>query len=83
MSPTHHDPDQLAAITRAAARQAGCTCHPDIDVTEEGDGMHRAQVLHDWWCRLMAAHKGGGGHHQSPRRSQAAGSMDLCELSSG
>jgi hypothetical protein len=59
MSPKHHDPDQLAAAARAAAREAGCTCHPDIEVVEEYDGMHRAQVLHDGICSLMIRRSAG------------------------
>lgn len=53
-TPTHHDPDQLAAVARAASKAAGCTCQPDLEVVEEYPGMHRCTVRHDAWCQLLA-----------------------------
>lgn len=34
----------------AAARAAGCTCSPDISVS---DVEHEAFVYHDAWCALL------------------------------
>lgn len=51
----HHDPDRLTAAVLTSALLAGCTCSPDVDLTEEGDGIHRATVRHDDWCALLIA----------------------------
>jgi len=53
VSVQHHDVDTLRAAAVTAARLQGCNCNPDVDITEQGDGMYRADIAHDEWCPLL------------------------------
>jgi hypothetical protein len=50
-------PDPRIELARQAARQAalaaGCTCRPDIGLTELAPGISQADVRHDDHCRLL------------------------------
>ncbi|MGI8937811.1 MAG: hypothetical protein ACR2JF_06280 [Iamia sp.] len=50
----HHDPDDLRAAAVTSARRAGCICRPAVELTEQGDGIWRADVQHDGWCPVVA-----------------------------
>lgn len=49
----HHDPEVLAGAVLDATRRAGCTCTPDVDLTEDFPGIYHAAVSHDSGCRLL------------------------------
>jgi hypothetical protein len=40
-------------MVRAAARVEGCTCDPDVDLSNPP----HAHISHDDWCALLRAHE--------------------------
>jgi hypothetical protein len=48
-----YDPERMTAheAVLTAARLAGCTCNPDIELAEPP----HAHVRHDNWCALLRA----------------------------
>lgn len=52
-------PEALEKAAIAAARAQGCDCAPTITTNEIEPGIHRAQIAHDTWCRLLATRARG------------------------
>lgn len=55
MNPSHHGPSKLTGASLQAVRLDGCTCQPDVELTEEYPGVMRLQIMHDSWCSLIQA----------------------------
>ncbi|MBK6857919.1 MAG: hypothetical protein IPG97_15605 [Microthrixaceae bacterium] len=48
------DLDRLVAAACSDATRGGCNCAPEVELAEVADGVWRASVAHDPWCRLLA-----------------------------
>ena len=43
----------LVELAELTARLQGCTCHPDVEVTEDAPRLYRGDIAHDPDCRLL------------------------------
>ena len=53
MKHSDHDRRALIEAARLGSLLEGCTCVPDITITELAPGINTARIEHDDWCALL------------------------------